>query len=140
MFLTVALLVLGLSGCVIPITSEVSAGHRFSPEALAFLNMPGNTRDDVIASLGPPLVESHESRTFVYEWEMTRRLYVSEPRDISHGTIVTKEKVIPTSTTRFGLFIAYDEREAIVAHETRKIHAATLEEACVAWRKQLDKR
>ena len=56
-------LALGLSGCLGPEGSRVTSGQKFSPEALAFLNDPRTTREQVLAELGEPQVEFPLMRT-----------------------------------------------------------------------------
>lgn len=113
--------VLNATGCVIPEETKVTGGHKYSKGSLAFLDLPGTTREEVIASLGPPLLESRDSRTLLYAWETTSR-WVS---------------VYPEAHFRhpreWGLFIAYDERGFVSAHEVRRVGVDTLEEACSEW-------
>jgi outer membrane protein assembly factor BamE (lipoprotein component of BamABCDE complex) len=128
---------LGLTGCIVPLPDKVSQGHRYSAEALAFLDTPGVTRAEVLASLGTPLLE-HESRTLLYQWEQTPRVLVSVPT-LMHGHSEIRTKVYEDYADKYGLFIAYDARGQIEAHEVRKIHRPSLEEACVAWQKRRER-
>jgi hypothetical protein len=125
---------LSLTGCIVPLPDKVSQGHRYSAEALAFLDTPGVTRAEVLASLGTPLLE-HESRTLLYQWEQTPRVLISVPT-LMHGHTEIRTKVYEDYADMYGLFIAYDARGLIEGHEVRKIRRPTLEEACVAWEKR----
>jgi hypothetical protein len=128
---------LSLTGCIIPLRDKVSQGHRYSAEALAFLDTPGVTRAEVLASLGTPLLE-HESRTLLYQWEQTPRVLVSVPT-LMHGHSEIRTKVYEDYADMYGLFIAYDARGLIEGHEVRKIRKPTLAEACVAWEKRRER-
>jgi outer membrane protein assembly factor BamE (lipoprotein component of BamABCDE complex) len=135
--LGVAVLLMGLTGCIMPLPDKVTQGHRYSTEALAFLKAPGTTRDEVVASLGSPLLE-HESRTLLYLWEQTPRVLVSVPT-LMHGHTEIRTKVYDDYADRYGLFIAYDDRGLIQGHEVKKIRKPTLAEACVAWQKRRER-
>ena len=139
-FFTVAagVFLLGLSGCIVPLRDKVSQGHRYSPEALAFLDAPGVTRAEVVASLGAPLLE-HDSRTLLYQWEQTPRVLVSVPT-LMHGHNEIRTKVYEDYAEMYGLFIAYDARGVVEGHEVRKIRRPTLEEACIAWEKRRERK
>jgi hypothetical protein len=121
-----SMLGLGTGGCLIPIGSKVSDGHHYSKEALAFLELPGATRNEVIASLGEPLYESLETRTLVYVWYEKPR-YVSVPLD------GTETEVVSGSPVEWALFIALNEQGAVVAHEERYIGSRDLKAECAKW-------
>ena len=129
---------LSLAGCIVPLPDKVTQGHKYSTEALAFLDEPGTTRQEVVASLGVPLLE-HESRTLLYPWEQTPRYLTSVPT-LMHGHNELRTKVNEGYAEMYGLFIAYDARGLVEAHEVRKIRRRTLEEACVAWQKRREKK
>lgn len=125
--LSASVLALSISGCVIPLGSRVSSGQKFSAEALSILDKPGTTRDNVIAYLGEPLLESHDTRTLVYVWYKTPKFLYALPDELGPS------EVVDGTPQEWGLFIAYDERGIISAHEVRKIDNQTLEEACSVW-------
>src|SRR5262245_10690378 len=54
------------AGCMFPVGSESLEGPNHSNEALAFLDQPGATRQEVISSLGEPSVELRDSRIVAY--------------------------------------------------------------------------
>jgi hypothetical protein len=135
--ISACVLLLGSTGCIIPLPSKVSRGHRYSRDSLALLDLPGTTRDEVIASLGPPLLE-HESRILLYDWEQTPRYLAAVPH-LVHRDVELRGEVVRDYPERFGLFIAYDARGVIEGHVVQKIRAATLQEACVQWQKHRER-
>jgi len=76
-----------------PLKEEVSAEHKYSAEAIRFLDSSNVTRAEVVSTLGSPLVESSESRVLLYSWETTRTLVpfqiVSVDRDPGSGAETT---------------------------------------------------
>ena len=136
-FIAVAcVFLLGGAGCVIiPLRNKVTGGHRYSTDTVAFLKLPGTTRAEVVASLGPPSHESQETRTVLYSWEVTPRFYVVPEPQIICGELRLTSEFMETSPEQMALFIAYDEREMVVRHEIRKVRARTLQEACAEWGK-----
>lgn len=80
------------TGCVVvPLPNETTKGRKDPAEALEFLDLPGTTRRETIASLGPPSYESPTNRVLVYVWEETPRYLMislnpySYPRSGSTG-------------------------------------------------------
>jgi len=71
----VACLLACCCGCGVFYREKVTAGYRYSKEAIGFLGQPGTTREDVIASFGPPLIDSTDG-VLAYEWEVTRKVLV----------------------------------------------------------------
>jgi len=148
-----AVCLIALCGCryydvvtpIPPLKENVTAGHKYSAEAIKFLDSPNATRMEVISTLGHPLVESRESRVLLYTWETTRTFMpfqiVSVDRDPSTGAETTTPLNSETSgvARRWGLFIAYNDDGIVYAHEIRRIGASGLEEACVGWRRSLVK-
>jgi hypothetical protein len=108
-------------GCIVPAPDRVTNGHRYSREALAFLDAPTTTRDDVLSTLGDPIIESRNTRVLVYEWEQMVRAF-------------TPVKEIHGDPERVCLFIAYDGRGVVCGHAVRKIGIEDLEMACVEWK------
>ena len=133
-FVITCLLVL-LSSCVFSDRTDVLRGQVYSPETLAFLNMKGATRNEVISTLGTPVWESKNSQVL---------LYVSETA--LHWTGVNLEPVLspegsdepvdfkPVRINEDGkhklhvLLIAYDEHGFIKSHVIRKIGNRSLKE------------
>jgi len=132
---------IGVETPLVPFKSEITAGHRYTDEAIAFLDAPGTTREEVIANLGPPLLESHESQVLVYAWQVTSSVVPFQIVSIEHNPATGAETRIPWNSKRegtvqqWGLFIAYNYSGQIVAHEIKKTGTSGLEEACVAWRR-----
>ena len=87
-FKGVPLLDLGGGCVVVPIPGKVTSGHQHSSEALEFLRSPDTTREEVIASLGPPLLEVPESGVLLYAWEKTSRFLIIYPDRIHCGEVV----------------------------------------------------
>jgi hypothetical protein len=119
-----------------PLGTKTTSGHTYLHETLAFLDLPGTTRNEVVATLGPPAYESESTRTLLYVWERTFRWSVSRPEQIGpvHLTWEHNPEVIAGKQRLWGLFIAYDEQGLVCAHEIRTFGAPRLEEACVSWR------
>ena len=124
--LSLWLLLVGLNGCIIPLGHKTTLGHKPAQEALAFLDLPVTSRDDVLSSLGQPFWESAELRIMLYVWETSLEWYVHPPKPFEPG----KEN---SHTKRWGLFISYSERGIVSAHEVRGIDALSPEKACVEW-------
>ena len=122
-------LLLALTGCLIPAGTKVSSGHHYSKEALAFLDQPGTTRAEVIATLGPPLLESASTRTLVYAWQETPK-YFFIPLGKGSGSHV---KTVKGSPDQWALFIALDAQGIVLAHEDRYVATRSLEQECQAW-------
>src|SRR5438874_13816857 len=102
-------LILGVTGCfVVPLPSKPSTGPRFSKEALAFLDQPGTTRAEVLASLGRPLFDISDTGALIYVSEKTSRAAVI-PYQV-HGIGLVQPSVIDGPSTERALFIAYDKR------------------------------
>lgn len=127
-------LILGVTGCiVVPLPSKSSTGPRFSPEALAFLDQPGTTRADVLASLGQPLFDISDTGALIYVSEKTSRTLVI-PYQIYGIDLGQPSRVIDGPSTERALFIAYDKRGYVFAHEIRAIDPFALESECREWR------
>jgi len=121
-------MLIGATGCLVPLGHKTTLGHRHSAEALALLDLPDTTRDDVLAELGPPLWESHELRILFYLWEDSLEWYVIPPAEL--GLHPGKSTSHPQ---RWGLFIAYNEHGVLSAHEVCPIGRESPEEACAHW-------
>ena len=119
-----------VGGCVVPLPSKVTGGHRYSKEEIAFLDLPDTTREEVLSTLGEPLVEVPPG-VLLYAWETTRRTEVVPPEEI--GGVHLEPTIANGDPREWGLFIAYDERGYVTAHEVRKIGTAEFTRACVEW-------
>jgi hypothetical protein len=126
-------LVLCGGGCIVPLPAKVTSGYYYSSEALAFLDLPDTTRDQVVASLGPPLVEVADSGVLLYAWEKASRFLFIYPAGYSHGGMETAASTQRGDPQAWGLFIGYDEKGLVTAHEVRKIGTESLTEACLNW-------
>lgn len=126
-------LLLALTGCLIPAGTKVSGGHHYSKEALAFLDQPGTTRAEVVATLGPPLLESTSTRTLVYAWQETPK-YLFIPLVKASGSPDDMQvSTIKGSPDQWALFIALDAQGIVLAHEDRYVATRSLEQECQAW-------
>ena len=133
------LLVLCVGGCVLPYPSKVTSGHKYSTKEIAFLDLPGTTREEVLSTLGEPLLEVPGSGVLLYVWEVTPRHEVVLPDEVG-GVPVDNQHVIVNRTPReWGLFIAYDELGYVTAHEVRRVGTSALSQACIDWRQSLSK-
>jgi outer membrane protein assembly factor BamE (lipoprotein component of BamABCDE complex) len=130
-------LILLCGGCVVPLPSKVSAGHQYSRDALAFLDLPDTTREDVVASLGPPLIESRDARVLFYTSETTGRTLFIPPQGIGEVHWEANSKIEHGSPQEWGLFIAYEEHSLVSAHEILKIGTDEMEQRCVDWQHTL---
>src|SRR5699024_2052737 len=108
--------------------STVSSGHRHTAEALSFLRDSGVTRDEVISTLGEPLIDSKSTRTLVFLWEeMPRYLFLRPSQAFSDHPSVGGS-VEYGSAEQYALFVAYDEQGRIIDHEERYVDTTSLEE------------
>lgn len=134
-------LILVNGGCVIPLGSRLTAGQEFSKETIAFLDLPGTTRNEVIATLGLPIVDSQETRMLVYVKEKTQRYAVTTPEEVQIGEVQIplggREIEFNGPSTSWALLIAYDERGIVCAHEVRKMELRSLETQSSKWRQKL---
>ena len=120
-----------VSGClIVPLPSKVTHGPQFSREALAFLDAPGTTRGDVLESLGSPLIEVRDPGTLVYVSEISGRALVIDPK-IEPDTPPRVESAVSRESA---LFVAYDARGLVIAHETVLSSPEDLKSACMEWR------
>jgi hypothetical protein len=141
----ICLLAPTLVSCTIyvPKGREVTAGHKYSKESVAFLDLPDATRKEAVENLGEPLWESSESRVLLYVWESWFKWQVDEPHwlreppeegeDAEHAK---EEEEDSTHYQRWGLFVAYDEMGLVYRHEIRRFGKQTLEEECGKWARQ----
>jgi hypothetical protein len=110
-----------------PVPPDVTAGHKFSKEETAFLDSPNTTRQEVLSTLGDPLLEVLNSRVLLYHWETESLIAIPRTGDVGGDTWNRADP------REWGLFIAYDERGYVTAHEVRRIAASGLTEACIEW-------
>ena len=127
-----------MNGCLlIPEGRKTISGHRYSKEATSFLDIPGTTREETIASLGLPSWESGESKVLLYTWESSQEwLFVPAENnlDIHQSEADVKEQ-------HWALLIAYDERGIVRAHAVRRLGKGSTEEVCAkSFRAELERR
>src|SRR3954466_13108178 len=114
-------LVLLSNGCLLsPMPTRATQGHRYSKEALAFLDLPGTSKEEVFATLGLPWLESKGLRILLYEWSEADQYLAIVPH-ILHGDLEGKVEQVGGSPRRIGLFIAYDEQGIVRKHEVLDI-------------------
>ena len=123
------------NGCIIvPVPSRTTAGHRYSKEALAFLDIPGMTKAEVVSTLGPPDANSREFGILAYKWE-----YVSQSQTLLYPEGLTWTGPGKTHETAWhgrALFIAFDATGIVKKHEVvRLLQANNLRAACEYWGK-----
>lgn len=121
-----------VGGCVIPLSPELTDGPNVSRQSLAFLDQPGTTRGDVLASLGPPAIEISNPGALVYISEsISRDLFIPYP-GIPHtrATIETGP-----DTSERALFVAYDAHGYVLTHKIHKVNWANLQSDCLKWRR-----
>jgi hypothetical protein len=148
------------AGCVMPMPPKTT-GPVFSRDALAFLNLPGTTRGDVVASLGTPLIEVQNPGVLVYVSDTTRRswdfipIILPDLADWGDDSFPTfdheRNPPLPVTvdayhgvdegpTTEKALFVAYDEHGHVFAHKICGVNRATLLSASVQWRRDEGKK
>lgn len=133
-------LVVWLGGCMIPLPDKVSSGHMYTKDALAFLDLPGTTRKEVVETLGQPLLESTAARTLIYEWELTHRSLFVPPDKIGSVELGLKPETIKGDSYRLCLFIAFDDQSVVRAHAVRNVGTKNLEDACSEWQRGMGKK
>lgn len=133
--LSLCLLTFCAVGCVVPLPSTVTSGHRYSKQEIAFLDLPGTTREEVLSTLGEPVMEVPGSGVLLYVWKKTPRAEFIPPDQVGKVHLDTHSSTIEGEPQQWGLFIAYDERGYVTAHETRKFDGtAGFSQACIGWR------
>jgi hypothetical protein len=132
--ISVGMVIFWAGGCVVPLPSKVSGGHKYSKEEIAFLDLPNTTREEVLSTLGEPLVEVPPG-VLLYAWETTRRVQVTPlvPEEMGGVHLDAHPTVANGDPREWGLFVAYDERGYVTAHEVRRIGTAGFTQACVEW-------
>lgn len=125
-------------GCLIPEGRRVVSGHEYSSEAIAFLDAPGATRQETIATLGLPSWESKDSKVLLYLWDSALKWRFVPPENWSKLGIGESES--ETKEERWALLIAYDDAGTVTAHAVRRIGKVALEDACVSWSRELNDR
>jgi|SRR5690242_5413414 len=131
------LLFVFVSGCVIPLAPKHSYGHRFSKEELAFLKAPDVTRDEVVATLGEPVIEVRDPGVLLYVWEMTDQEYFMAPEITYKKTDIKPfgdSRVVDGDIFEVGLLIAYDKTGRVISHEIRDVDMSNLQDAAIWWR------
>ncbi|HTQ51829.1 MAG TPA: hypothetical protein VMJ12_14050 [Candidatus Acidoferrales bacterium] len=133
--LAVALWLVLLSGCAIPNRTDVFQGQVYSKGALAFLDIKGTTRAEVISTLGTPAWESKNSRVLLYvsetalHWTGFAFVPVLFPQD-SNDWLGSKPVSISGDDEHKWrvLLVAYDERGFVTSHMIRKVGNHSLDE------------
>jgi hypothetical protein len=124
-----------LSGCLFPQGRHVVSGQACSGESIAFLDASGVTRQETLATLGPPSWEVRDSRVMAYSWVSVRRWVFSPPESWAKAGI--RESHPETGEQHWALLIAYDETGIVRAHTLRQIGKASLQDACTNWSRNL---
>ena len=87
----------------------------------------------MIATLGPPLLESESTRTLVYVWEEKPRYISFWPKRLLSPHPGSQDAVEYGSAEQRALLIAYDASGNIVGHVERYIDTRSLEAECMSW-------
>ena len=133
----ICLAVIALSGCLIPEGRQVVSGQKYSGDAIAFLGLPGATRQETLDTLGLPSWESQKSKVLLYLWESSQKWLFVPPDSWADAGIHESQPEIREQ--RWALMVAYDETGKVRAHIVRCIGKDSLENACVNWSKDLKK-
>jgi len=129
------------SGCffVLPAGTEVTAGHKLGGETLKFLDLPGTTRQETIATLGEPLSESITTRTLIYEWETTGKwAYAFAMPPVEHVQLPAVHGTATEDAKLWVLLIAYDTNHVVCAHTVRRVRSYDWETVCQEWQQNRD--
>jgi hypothetical protein len=130
-------LIFVLGGCAIPKGTKVIAAHKVSREEIAFLDLPNATRDETVATLGPPFWEDPASRVLLYTWETSFEWQVSLPDQVGSVDLHARSVTVQNDGRRWGLFVAYDAQGQVSKHEVCDIGPGSLVDACSRWAKRL---
>jgi hypothetical protein len=124
-----------LTGCAIPVGRELTAGYKYSGDALEFLDLPGTTRNETVASLGPANWESTEARVLLYRWETSLKWHADPVKfeDRYKNRVIIEADDYYTNEANWGLFIAYDDKGLITQHAIRRFGKGDLENVCLNW-------
>jgi hypothetical protein len=123
-------LVFCTSGCVIPLAPRSYPAPNFSREEIAFLDAPTATYEEVITTLGPPLVDLCNPGVMAYTREVIRRTrFITGDQ---HHEL--RSEVVEGQPRITVLLVAYDRSGQVLAHEVRKLEGGRLEEISVQWR------
>jgi hypothetical protein len=140
--LVLAAVLLGCGGCIFlafPTGKKTISGPLHSSEALAFLSLPGATRDDAVSSLGPPDIELSASRILAYVCQSGTKWWTAisfyDPFEDEFGPFETAKGVAPSA--RRVLMVAYDEEGQVYAHKQVRLADGSVEAACLRWEKSL---
>jgi len=104
---------------------------KFSKEEIAFLDAPGATHDEAVATLGAPLIDLRDPGVLAYTREVTARARYTYPDWLADEW---RSDVVKADAKIWVLFIAYDRHGQVLAHEVCTLETGELEKASVAWR------
>jgi hypothetical protein len=130
--------VLGGVGCIalgVPTGKETVSGPNHSNEALAFLDLPGTTREEALSSLGPPTLEFHDSRVLAYVCQSGTKwlgaVVVSDPIITHTATGAVGQGV--SNGAQWVLLVAYDQNGLVYAHKVSRLGNHSLQDECIEW-------
>jgi hypothetical protein len=130
------LLPLLLGGCIVfPTGRAVVSGSDYPHEAIAFLDLPDASREETIATLGPPSWESTNSRVLLYLYETAINWHTEPiPVEIGHQPVEFVNCSNDLGTPKlWGLFVAYDTNGLVIRHAIGHIRYGTPDDHCVDW-------
>jgi hypothetical protein len=147
-----------LAGCVMPAGMRTTAGHRFKDEEIAFLDLAGTDRGEVLSTLGTPLWDSAESKVLLYYWQRAAKYNVTSVEPASTEEICSSvagamcpdlkscDVSAPVTATQSSftgkrqnwvLFVSYDELGLVRKYEVRRVGSlGNPEELCQQWRRK----
>jgi hypothetical protein len=125
-----------LGGCImIPKGHEVVSGGDYTHEAIAFLDLPGASRKETIATLGPPSWESQDLGMLLYLYQDVEKYHIEPiPVEIGHKSV----DLVPASEGQtvpelWGLFITYNGEGLVTGHDFSPVGDGRLEDECKKW-------
>ena len=118
-----------LTGCVYPHKVHV-AGPILSADSIAFLGLKDATRAETIATLGPPVWESKNSRVLLYLSQTTihwigEGIGADPVSDPDHPMMVKPFGAGETDSSGLtALFVAYDKNGLVTSHLAQRIRTS----------------
>jgi hypothetical protein len=120
---------------MIPEGRKVVSGSDYQHATIAFLDLPGASREEAIETLGPPSWESQELGVLLYLYQDVETYQIVPiPVEIGHTSV----DLVPASEGQtvpelWGVFIAYDENGLVTRHEICPVGNGLLEDECQKW-------
>jgi len=143
--LLLLILVLGGVGCIpvgigFPIGKENLMGPSYSKDALAFLDLPGATREEAISTLGPPTLELRDLQILAYVCQSGTKWWSAVGyADLTSNEIkiIESGQSVDNNQPLRALLVAYDQRGMVSAHKVCRLGEGSLEGVCLEWSRSL---